>query len=62
MKKNTKYVITNDHGLGPVYLVWGGGSFRWWTVHKSSATLFRNLEDATRLLRMAGGTLHRVNT
>jgi hypothetical protein len=55
-----KYVIVNDHGFGPVYLVHGGGAFAWWTPHKSMASLLRNLEVANELVRKRGGRVHRV--
>jgi hypothetical protein len=55
-----QYVITADHGMGPVYLCSGGGAFSWWTVHESMATKFRNLEEANRLIRLRGGQLNKV--
>ena len=33
-----EYVITTNQGAKTVFLVNGGGSFKWWTVHQSMAT------------------------
>jgi hypothetical protein len=44
-----RYYITMAHGGRTVYLCWGGGSFRWWTPHRS---------NATRLTQQAAEQLH----
>ena len=49
-----RFIITADHGHGPVYLCYGGGSFTWWTVHRSMASKLRK-EDATRLAKKHNG-------
>lgn len=51
-----KFIITADHGHGPVYLCYGGGSFAWWTVHRSMASTLRK-EEVERLAKKHGGTI-----
>ncbi len=51
-----KFIITADHGHGPAYLCYGGGSFVWWTVHRSMASNLRK-EDAERLAKKHGGAI-----
>ena len=51
-----RFIITADHGHGPAYLCYGGGSFTWWTVHRSMASALRK-EVAETLQKKHGGTL-----
>jgi hypothetical protein len=43
-----RFIITADHGHGPVYLCWGGGTFTWWTIHRSMAS--RLTQEASKAL------------
>ena len=51
-----RFIITADHGHGPAYLCHGGGSFTWWTVHRSMASILRK-EDAELLTKKHGGVI-----
>ena len=54
-----KFVVIKDQGKGPAYLCSGGGSFTWWTVHKSMASKLTK-EEAVRLVKLGGGRAHEV--
>lgn len=50
---NKQYVIMSERGGVKVFLCNGGGSFNWWTVHKSMAS--KVPEKQARILAGASG-------
>jgi hypothetical protein len=54
-----QYVIIADHGFGTVYLCNGGGSFQWWTPHKSMASKVGKAR-ALELVGKRGGKAYEV--
>jgi hypothetical protein len=49
-----RFIITADHGHGPVYFCSGGGAFSWWTVHRSMASKFTKEVARVHLLTHKG--------
>jgi len=56
---NKQYVIMNELNGVKVFLCAGGGSFTWWTVHKSMASKVPE-KRALDLVRKAGGKAYEV--
>jgi hypothetical protein len=56
---NKQYVIMSERGGAKVFLCNGGGSFSWWTVHKSMASKVP-AEKARLLAASSGGKAYQI--
>jgi hypothetical protein len=54
--KNGRYTVTDDRGF---FLVTGGGSFNWWTVHPTMASRLPKA-TAEKMAERFGGNLRPV--
>lgn len=54
--QNQRYIVTDRHMSGPVFLVTGGERFNWWTVHRSMASKLPK-EKAEGLVGLVGGNV-----
>lgn len=49
-----QFVVMTERNGSKVFLVTGGGSFAWWTVHKSMASLMPAGKANALVTRMGG--------